>query len=212
MACCRAKACLRQTAAVSAAPRALGDGREAQQRGVQEPAEPNAFAAPRDADPIHAVVPIAGAEQRQAVRADCKTRIERAHAMLEQRRGRPQAPERREVFQTARGQADHPPRRAPARRARRNPAGDFQIVGNDECQPNAVVRDARLIPWPEVGSHQCCTSPASNWRAGGSQYVFASDRRPRNHERHDILQLIAKAVGAARLIERRPPPDAAASV
>ena len=44
---------------------------------------------------------------------------------------------------------------------------------------------------------------------GGAQDVLARDRRPRNDERHDILQLIPKAVSTARLIKRRPCPHAA---
>ena len=87
MACCTAKACLRQSRPPCWSPRASAIGAKRSQRRVQEPAEPDALAAACDADAIHAVVPIAGAEQRQAVRADRQTRIERAHAMLEQRRG-----------------------------------------------------------------------------------------------------------------------------
>ena len=66
------------------------------QRGVQKPAEPDALAAARGADPVHAVVPVAGAEQRQAVRADGQARIQRAHAMLIQAR-RAESPRARRI-------------------------------------------------------------------------------------------------------------------
>jgi hypothetical protein len=42
---------------------------------------------------------------------------------------------------------------------------------------------------------------------GRAQNVLACERRPRHAQRHDILQLIAKPIGAARLIERRARPQ-----
>ena len=63
----------------------LGDGNERGQRGMQEPAQPHALAASSLAHPVHAVVPVARAHQRQAVRAHGKAEIEAARAMLEQR-------------------------------------------------------------------------------------------------------------------------------
>ena len=58
--------------------------REGVQRGVQEPAEPDAFAAAVFADAIHAVVPVAGADQRQAVLRPCTARLRAAAAVFEQ--------------------------------------------------------------------------------------------------------------------------------
>jgi len=54
---------------------------------MDEPAQPDAFAAARFAHHVHAVVPVAGAHQRQAVRAGGKAEIEAACAMFEQRGG-----------------------------------------------------------------------------------------------------------------------------
>src|SRR5579863_9987587 len=56
------------------------------QNRVQKPAEPYAFAFTVLADAIHAVVPIAGAHQRQAVRTKTEAAIQGSRAMLEQRR------------------------------------------------------------------------------------------------------------------------------
>src|SRR5262249_43379175 len=64
----------------------IGNRRKTQQRGMEEPAEPDAFAFAVLADLVHAVVPIACSDQRQAVRADCKGRIERERAVLKQAR------------------------------------------------------------------------------------------------------------------------------
>ena len=61
----------------------LGDRRKAHQCRVQEPGKPHALAASQDTDAIHAVVPIARAEQRQAVRTNLQARVECARAMLE---------------------------------------------------------------------------------------------------------------------------------
>src|SRR5712692_10723893 len=51
---------------------------------MQEPAEPDAFPFTPLADPVHAVVPVACADQRQAVFADGETLVEPTRAMLEQ--------------------------------------------------------------------------------------------------------------------------------
>ena len=45
--------------------------------------------------------------------------------------------------------------------------------------------------------------------AGGAQNMAAGGLRPREGQRHAVLQLVAEAVGAAGLIERRARPDAA---
>ena len=51
---------------------------------VKEEAQPDAFAFAMLADQIHAVVPVAGAHQRQAVLADVQAVHDRAHAVLVQ--------------------------------------------------------------------------------------------------------------------------------
>ena len=43
---------------------------------------------------------------------------------------------------------------------------------------------------------------------GGPQYLRARDVSLRDRERHHVLELIAKAIRAARLIKRRARPDA----
>src|SRR3989337_1157375 len=60
--------------------------RERGKRRMQEPAEPDALAPAPLADPVHAVVPVARADQRQAVLAAGETLIEPARAVLEERR------------------------------------------------------------------------------------------------------------------------------
>lgn len=51
----------------------------------QQPAEPDAFALPLGANPVHAVVPVAGADQRQTVFAGkLQALVDTQSAMFEQ--------------------------------------------------------------------------------------------------------------------------------
>ena len=52
---------------------------------VQKPAEPDALALATFADAVHAVVPVAGTDQRQAVDAEREALVKPARAVLEQR-------------------------------------------------------------------------------------------------------------------------------
>src|SRR5690606_24741087 len=64
----------------------LGDGGEVAQRTEQEPAEPHALTLALFADAVHAVVPVAAEDQRQAGRAAALDgEVERAGAMLIER-------------------------------------------------------------------------------------------------------------------------------
>ena len=65
----------------------LGQGGEGGEGRVQEPGEPDALARAALAHAVHAVVPVAGADQRQAVAAQGQALVQRAGAMLEQGRG-----------------------------------------------------------------------------------------------------------------------------
>ncbi len=67
------------------------------------------------------------------------------------------------------------------------------------------------MPWPPGGNHQCCTSPSTNWRAGGAQQMFAGEVGAAHAQRHHVLQLVAETVGAAGLVIGRARPQPAAS-
>ena len=66
---------------VAARARQLGELRE---HFVQEEAQPDAFALALIAHQVHAVVPVAGADQRQAVLAEAQAVPDGAHAVLVQ--------------------------------------------------------------------------------------------------------------------------------
>ena len=60
-------------------------GFEGLKRREQEPAEPNAFAAALLADAVHAVIPVAGSDQGQTVRAGRQIALEPQYAMRVER-------------------------------------------------------------------------------------------------------------------------------
>ncbi len=60
----------------------LGNRSKGLQGRKQEPAQPNTFAFSAFANPVHPVVPVAGAHQRQAVGAMGQAAIKGAGAML----------------------------------------------------------------------------------------------------------------------------------
>ena len=67
---------------VASACRQVG---EVGQRAVEEPAEPDALAATGRADTVHAVVPVAGAHQRESVGAGVERPLEGADAVVVER-------------------------------------------------------------------------------------------------------------------------------
>ena len=188
----------------------MGDAGELRERRVQEPAEPDALALALASDAVHAVVPVAGAHQRQAVAADGEAAVEGARAVLEERRAL--APRRR---------ARSTPRPGPARAAGPSRNGtlssssassprDLEVVRGGVGQPQQVVRDAgagaaarrRMPPVLHVAFDELAAARrAADARARASGFE--------HRQRHHVLELIAEAVGAARLVERRARPDAA---
>ena len=63
----------------------LGDASKGGQNGVQEPSQPDALPPALIADSVHAVVPVARTDKRQAVYANRQAPVEGRHAVVEQR-------------------------------------------------------------------------------------------------------------------------------
>ena len=63
----------------------VGQFGKARQQRELEPGQPDAFALAAFADPVHPVVPVARADQRQAVSAAVEADVDRPRAVLEQR-------------------------------------------------------------------------------------------------------------------------------
>ena len=64
-------------------------------------------------------------------------------------------------------------------------------------------------PAPVGACHQCWTSPSPNWRDAASTICWRSSVGRGPGERHRVLQLVAKAVGAAGLVEAGARPEPA---
>ena len=64
---------------------AFGDRREGGQDSVEEPPQPDALAAARGADEVHAVVPVPCPHEGQPVGADRQASVDGPRAVLEQR-------------------------------------------------------------------------------------------------------------------------------
>jgi len=54
---------------------------------VKEESQPDTFPAPQVSHPVHAVIPVATTDQRQAVPAGVQTALDGAHAMFVKRAG-----------------------------------------------------------------------------------------------------------------------------
>ena len=63
---------------------AIREARKRGQRGVEEPAQPDAFSAAFRAYVIEAVIPVAAADQRDAVGSELSAVFDRANAVLPQ--------------------------------------------------------------------------------------------------------------------------------
>ena len=161
------------------------------------------------ADAVHAVVPVADADQRQAVRAAGDADVDGAHGSA---RRRCRAPARRSAGRTIRLRLRAAARR-PGTAPRRRAAPTSPVVRTYSATTNgshSMSSEQRLRrPRPDGSCHQCCTSPSTNCRAGRAQDVLARDLRRGMQQRQHVLQLIAEAVGAAGLVIAGAAPDAA---
>ena len=188
-------------------PACVGQPRKLPEDGVQKPAEPDALAFPFLADPVHPVIPVSRADQRQAVAPDRQAAVERARAMFEQGPvlcGHPWL----EIRLVLPRRESRPVEEGNDLVEESDIAGDFQVVDDRVRQPQQIIGDTgahaaagrRMPPVLDVTLDEL--------PRGGPQYLRACDVALRDRERHDVLELIAKAIRATRLIERRARPDA----
>ena len=142
---------------------------------------------------VHAVVPVAAAHQRQAVRP--KRKLGRS---LSRQCSYSDADSRRTgAVRSVRARA------APAaanceRTARFRPRSPTSpvicdVMAADQGQPEIVVGKTGSRAAAPGGCHQCCTSPSSNCRAGGPQICSPRKSGPAVDQGHHVLQLIAKS-------------------
>ena len=168
--------------------------------------EPDALAPPAGADSIHAVVPVARAEERQTVRADREARIERERAVRVERLGRRRLRSAEQLLLAGRERAAL--EKGDGLIEQREVLGHLEIMRDHVRQPDAVVRHARLDALVRDRQPPVLHVARPELASRGTQDVLAGDGGPRDAKRHHILQLIAIAPGAARLVKRgtRPQP------
>ena len=168
---------------------------------MEKPAEPDALAFPCGTDPIHPVVPVSRADQRKAVAPNRQTAVERACAMFEQGavlRGHTWL----EIRLVLPSRESRPVEEGNDLVEETDIAGDFKVVDDRIRQPQKIIGDTgphapagrRMPPVLDVALNEL--------PCGGPQQLRACDVSLRHRERHHVLELIAKAIRAARLIKR----------
>ena len=208
MATFNASACMVHFSARAVSSRAERQRREGRQRGVKEPSEPDAFALALLADAVHAIVPVARPHQRKPVPAQREACIERKRAMLEQRRSIFGDRRQEEIvrlvrrqwgaFEERNGFVEH------ERVSRR-----LDILRDRIGEPRAVVGNSGADALAGMGQPPMLHVALDELPRRSAKQMFARQIGPSGGERHAILQLVAKTIGAAGLIEGRARPDAA---
>ncbi len=186
----------------SCSPRAVRDGRPLREHGVQEPRQPHALAlalAPTRFMPsFQSPVPISGRPCAPDARDSDRSRARSARRAC--RAGRRCAA--RSTIRAVRRRAPAPSMNGDLLVENAVSPVTLEIVLGDIGQPEQIVRECACARRGPCGScHQCCTSPSTNWRAGGAQDLRAREVGTRDGERHHVLQLVAEPVRAARLVE-----------
>ena len=136
--------------------------------------------------------------------------VERARAVLEERArcsSETRGCEVRLVLASAR--AARPSRNGTASSSTAASPVDLEVVRDGVGQPEQVVGDARAHAAARRRVPPVLHVALDELPRRGAQEVLARELGLRHGERHHVLQLVAEAVGAARLVERRARPDAA---
>ncbi len=187
----------------------LAQRREGVQHGVQEEAHPDALAAPLAADAVHAVVPVARAEQGQPVRPGRQPAVEGAAAVLVHAPRLARGGGRQERLVLARLQgAGGQERRRLVEDA--GVAGGGHVRGGGVGEPEQVVGEAgaqaaaagRVPPVQHV--------PLGELVRGVQDDLGAGRGGVEQEQRQGVLQLVPVAERAARLVEGGAAPEPAA--
>ena len=197
------------------APPAVGSGgvaarghdrAEIAQNLRHEPAEPHALAAAAVPDTVHAVVPVAGADQRQAVGAPGEPALDRANAVLVERRAFGRHLRLAVVFQLPRLELGClQERHLHVQHGAITRGG--HVMGPRVGQPQHVVGAPRAHAAARVRVPPVLHVAREELAGGAAEQVLAIQVGPCEAERHHVLELVAEAVRAAGLEEARPPPE-----
>ena len=192
---------------VAARVRVLGEG---PQGGDQEPRQPDALAAALRRRPGSCR---RSSRRRRSAAGRARPRCRPAAAPGGNARRRCRAPRRPAGGRTPRARRARAARiaqeRAPHSSSTDASPVDAEVVVHDVGQPGEIVREAGPDAASALRVPPVLHVALDELPAGGAQDVLARERRLGVDERHHVLQLIAEAVRAAALVERRPGPDAA---
>ena len=196
---------VRQRAARTSSPRAWAMRRE--QLGIVRCAGASRARRSRRwppcADPVHAVVPVAGADQWETVGADAKTAIDRCCTMVVE------GPLPRRWFrlevQVVLIELEE---RSLQKRDRLVEdgivGGDGEVAVDRVRQPQPIVGDVRAHATTGRGMPPVLDVAVDELTSGGSKQVLAGKLTLRHDQGDHILELIAESVHAARLVEGGP--------
>ena len=161
------------------------------------------------ANAVHAVVPVAAANQRQAQFAgQLQALVEAAGAVLEQRSRRIGLHRLEERIMFASGQ-QRAFEKVQLLIENCRIAAALDVLRSGVGQPHPVIGDARAHALAGMWQPPVLYVALDKLTAGGAQDMPAGDRWAGEGQRHAVLQLVAEAVGAAGLVERRARPNAA---
>ena len=166
---------------------------------MNEEAEPRALSQPLRADQVHPVIPVTAAHQRQSVAAHRQALVDRANAMLEQRSFLGRDDRLSEGALLSRLERRRAEKRNPLVEHRRV-ARRRHVLRDHEREPQQIIGAARPQPaaarfMPPVLDVTLLKLPAS-----GAEDMCACQVGSRRRQRHDVLELVAEAEGAARLV------------
>ena len=173
---------------------------------AQEEAQPDALALALHPHQVHAVVPVAGTDQRQAVLAELQSTPDGPHAVLVQA-GHVGGPAGqivvgvvlrvdRAAFQEGHGFIQHA-----------GVPGARHIAAHRQRQPEVVVRTMRAHAPARGRMPPVLDISLLELTARAQQQVLAHQPGLGVDERHHVLQLVAEAEGTARLIVAAACPD-----
>ena len=186
---------------------ASGQFREALQHVVEEERQPHALALAFLADEVHAVVPVAAADQRQPVRAESQSVFDRPHAVLVERAVFPRALRQIVVrFLVGIHRAAFEERHALVEHA--GVAGHLHIPAGRVRQPEVIVGAMRAHAAAGGRMPPVLHVAFAELAAGAPQQMLAGGPRRGVEQRRRVLELVAEPVRAAGLVVPAPSPVA----
>ncbi len=148
------------------------------------------------ADPVHAIVPVSPANQREAMAPDRQAPVEGARAVLEQ------GPRRfgdvgLEIHITLPGREGHPLEERNNFIEQAGLPGDLKVVENRVRQPEQIIGELSPHPPARRRVPPVLDVALGELPRGGPFDMLTRDVPLSHRERHHVLELITKAIRAA---------------